>query len=275
MAQVKLLKISVDGIPLEMASTDDITLNSFTAGAGPVISPTGVAMSNTSITGLANVTFTDPTTDTINQTAGTLIINNIVAKDRDNAIATSGSVIFPTVTDVAGQVDSLKLPNIAGPPTSTPAFSATAGYTVYDSTNGDPYVWNGTTWINLNLVKSAQHVIFAAGNAGTGGVTANDVVYYSAGDTVLPAINTSAGASNIIGFVTATVVAAGAVNVQQNGLLSGFTGLTPAARYYLDATAGKVTATLPTTSGATIVLCGVARNATTLLVNMESLGRRA
>lgn len=276
MAQVKLLKISTDGIPVENATTDDLTLNSFTAGAGPVISPTGIAMTNTSISALANITFTDPSTDTINQTAGTLVVDNIMAKERNNVMATTGAVLFPTITDVAGQVDSLKMPNLAGPPTATPAFSSAAGYQVFDATNGDFYIWNGTTWDNQNIVKSAESTQYAGGNAGAGGVAALDLLYYSAADTLLPAVASAAATSYAVGFATAAAIATAPVTVQQNGILTGFTGLTAGARYYLSGTTpGAITATLPTTSGNTIILAGVAKNTTSLLIRIQDLGRRA
>lgn len=277
MAQVKLLKISADGVPLEMdTSADDITLNSFTAGAGPVISPTGIDMNNTPVSDVNSVVFTDPTTGTVNQTAGNLVIDNIMAKERNNVMTTSGAILFPAITDVAAQVDSMKMPNIAGVPTATPAFSSVAGYQVFDSTNGDFYIWNGAAWDNQNIVKQAEATIYQGGNAGVGGVAARDVVYYSAADTLLPATAAAPGTSYAVGFSTATVTATNAVLVQQNGVLKGFTGLTAGARYYLSGTTpGQVTATLPTTSGHTIVLCGIAKSTTDILIRIEDLGRRA
>jgi hypothetical protein len=229
MAQIKLLKISTDGIPVENAAADDITLNSFTAGAGPVVSPTGVNMTNTSISALANVTFTDPSVNTINQTVGTLVVNNIVGKDRSNVLTTAADILFPVITDLPGMVDSFRLPQLSGPPTSTPT-TAGQGYQVWDQTNGDLYIYNGTSWVNQSLTKTAM----AIDDTYTVGATVakNDVVFVSAADAVSPA--SAANASNY-----------------------------------------AVSTTIPVGSGNTIVLCGIAKNTTSMQIKIEELGRRA
>lgn len=277
MAQVKLLKISADGIPLEFDSAaDDITLNSFTAGAGPVVSPTGVDMNNTPLSDVNSVVFTDPTTGFVNQTAGNLVVDNIMAKERNNLMASSGAILFPLATDVGGQLDALRIPRIAGAPTATPAVSSDAGYIVFDDTNDDLYIWNGTAWDNQNTVKAAEYTAFPGGNAGTGGVAARDCLYYSAADTLLPADAATPAKSYVVGFARNAAIAGAAVTVQQNGVLSGFTGLTAAARYYLSAsTPGGVQIAVPTGTGNTIVTVGIAKSTTELLVRIEELGRRA
>lgn len=276
MAQVKLLKIDTDGVPVEFNSaSDDITLNSFTVqGGGPVLSGTGLDMNGQDISDLSDLVFTDPSVGTINQTAGALIVDNIMAKERNNVMATSGAVLFPLVTDTAAQVDSFKIPHIAGAPTATPSYSSDAGYLVYDSTNKNLYAWDGVAWDNLNTVAQAGAVI----NPYTAAVAlaAVDALYISAANTVDKALADATSKARLVGFAKASALAAASVEVQSEGVLAGFTGLTAGDRYYLDATtAGAITNTIPSGTGNTIVQAGYAKSATALHIHIEQMGRRA
>lgn len=274
MSQVLLLKIE-NGLPTENATTDDITFSSFSiTGGGPSLSSTGLAMAIQDITALKNLTFNDPTVDVINQTAGNLVIDDIMAKERNNVMATTGAILFPLITDTAGQVDSFKLPNVAGAPSATPAFSAVAGYMVYDSTNKNAYVWDGTAWDNLNTVTTAQNLdsIFTT----TLGVAARDVVYISGADLVDAAKGNADATSDAFGFALTSAAALGSVSVRQHGIVTGFTGLTAGARYYVSsATAGAITSTPPNGSGHSIMQCGIAKSATAIITQFQFMGKRA
>lgn len=274
MAQVKLLKIATDGVPVEFGTGDDITLNSFTAGSGPVMSPTGIDMNGQDITDLSDLVFTDPAVGTVNQTVGALIINNIMAKERSNTLTTAADILFPVVTDTAGQVDALRLPALAGTPTATPTTGG-EGFVVWDSTNDKMYIWNGSAWVDqttINYAASVQSTYVA----GVGGTAIRDVVYISAADTVLPASAAAAGTAQAIGLGVAAAAAAANVQVQEDGIMPGFSGLTAGARYYLSGTTpGAVTATIPSTSGHTIVQIGYAKSTTVMHINIEQMGRRA
>lgn len=274
MAQVKLLKISADGVPLEMdIAADDITLNSFTAGAGPVMSPTGIDMNVTDLSDVANVVFTNPATGTINQTSGNLIVNNIMAKERENLMTTAGGISFPVITDVAGQVDNFRIPALAAIPTATPTTGG-SGHLVFDSANKNLYIWDGSAWDNLNTTTDSQNLVnnYTAAAA----VAARDLVYISAADSVTPANASSPATSYTIGFARAAAAVAATVPVISEGILTGFTGLTPGAMQYLSGTtAGAITPTIPTASGSSIVLAGYAKSATAIHINIQHLGRRA
>ena len=111
MAQIRLLKIATDGVPLEHSLTDEVTFSSFSVnGGGPVLSGTGLDMNNQDVSDVNDLAFNDPSTGTINQTAGALIIDDIMAKDRENLMTTAGGVAFPVIADSAGQVDAFRLP---------------------------------------------------------------------------------------------------------------------------------------------------------------------
>lgn len=274
MAQIRTLKVGTDGVATEHSLTDDVTFASFTVnGGGPVMSGTGIDMNGQDVTDLSDLVFTDPSVGTINQTVGTVIVDNLMAKDRSNLMTTGSDILFPTVTNTAGQVDIFRLPTIAGAPTATPT-TAGSGFLVYDDTNNNLYVWDGAAWDNLNTVTSAQSV----DNAYTAEVTvaARDVVYISSADNVSPAAASAIASSYAIGFATSAALAAASVEVRSDGVLTGFTGLTSGARYYLSAsTPGAVTATVPTGTGNTIVQVGYAKSTTAMTIQINQLGRRA
>lgn len=272
MAQVKLLKIASDGVPLEFAAADDITLNSFTAGSGPVMSPTGIDMNGQDVTDLSDLVFTDPSVGTINQTAGAVIVDNLMAKERENTMTTAGSVAFPVITDVAGQVDAFRLPALAGTPTASPT-NGGEGHLVWDSTNNKLYAWDGAAWDDLSTVNSANNIdeTYTAEVA----LAIRDMVYISSADNVSKADADAVATSYAIGFATAAASAAASVVVRKFGLLAGFTGLTAGARYYLSDTAGTIQSSAPTGTGHTIVQAGYAKSTTVLDIQILQLGRRA
>lgn len=270
MAQIIVLKSGdASGYPREADSAaDDLTLNSFAAGAGPVMSATGVDMNNTDLSEVSDIDFQDPSVSTIEQTAGALIIDNIMAKERNNVMTTAGAVLFPSVSDTAGQLDSFKLPHLAGAPTATPAFSSDAGYAVYDDTNNRLYVWDGAAWQDQTSVSSTAAVdkSYIADVA----VAARDVVYISSSGEVSPADANTEATSRVVGLATAAAAASVAVSVRSMGVLSGFSALTAGARYFLSAsTPGAITATAPSGSNDAVIQVGYAKSATELDIMIQ------
>jgi hypothetical protein len=271
MAQVKLLKIASDGVPLEFGSGDDITLNSFTAGSGPVISPTGIDMNGQDVTDISDLSFTDPSVGTINQTAGALIIDNLMAKERSNAMTATSDILFGVATDTAGQVDAFKVPHLAAAPTATPAANSNQGFLV--AANGSLYVWDGSAWNDLGVADATTQInnVYTADEA----LAARDALYISAADNVSKASASAAGTAQLVGFAKASAIDTADVTVVSEGVLTGFSGLTPGARYYLATTAGTITATIPSGSGNTVTQAGYAKSATALHIHIEQMGRRA
>lgn len=275
MAQTKMLKISSDGVPVEMdTANDDITLKSYTVtGGGPVLSGSGLDLNNQDVSDVNDLAFNDPTTGTINQTAGALVVDNIMAKERINLMATTGRIQFQVVTDDADELDSFKLPAIAGAPSATPT-SGGEGQMAWDSSDDKLYVWDGAAWKDMSTSTESQSIVntWTADEA----LSARDVVYVSAADNVSKALGDSSSKSFAIGLAVATVADTDPVGVKSDGIMPGFTGLTAGSRYYLDAsTAGAITATVPTGAGNTIVQIGYAKSATALHIQIAQLGRRA
>lgn len=277
MAQIKLLKIDTDGIPVEMdTAADDITLNSFTVqGGGPVLSGTGLDMNGQNVSDAGELAFTDPTTDGIQTTAGLLIADDIMGTDRSNEMQGGSDILFGAVADVAGELDAFQIPQASAMPTATPAANANGGFLVEYA--GDLYMWDdvNSEWKNLGLASDANTVVseFVADEA----LAARDLVYISAADNVSKADVSGGGQpSRTIGFATAAVSDTDPVNIQTDGILGGFSGLTPGGLVWADpSTPGGVTQTRPSGAGNTIIIAGVAKSATEVFIDVQFLARLA
>ena len=89
-------------------------------------------------------------------------------------------------------------------------------------------------------------------------------MYISAAGTVLKA-DANAVAKAAVGFVLASVANAATGTVYFEGSITGLTGLTPGATYFLSGAAtGAITTTIPTAAGSIVQQVGVATSATTL-----------
>jgi hypothetical protein len=107
-------------------------------------------------------------------------------------------------------------------------------------------------------------------------LAAVDALYIDAANGVAKAIADNTSKSYLIGFARAAALITANVDVVSEGVLTGFSGLTPTSRYYLsDSTAGLITSTVPTGSGKTIVQAGYAKSSTALQIHIEQMGRRA
>lgn len=273
--QVKLIKIDTNGLVEMDTSADEITLLSFTVtGGGPVLSGSGLDMNDTDISDVQDLAFVDPSTGTINQTAGAVIVDDLMAKERNNTMTTAGEILFPTVTDVSGEVDNFQVPTLAGAPTASPT-NAGAGFLIYDSTGKSMWVWTGTEWDNMNTVASANNLDnnFLSDAA----FLIRSAVYISSANHVSAAKADAFATSKVIGCATIAATAAEeTIPVRSFGILGGFSGLTAGAAYYLSAaTAGAITATIPTGSGNSVIEIGVAKSTTELFVNPQIIIRRA
>ncbi len=275
MAQIKLLKIASDGVPVEMnTASDDITLNSFTVqGGGPVLSGTGLDMNNLDISEVQDISFQAPSTATINQTAGALIVDNIMAKERNNVMTTAGAVLFPSISaSTAGEVDSFKLPHSASAPSVTPAFSSDAGYLM--AGNGKLYFWNGTAWDDYSTSLNSQQI--SNSFDAEGAIADRDCLYINSSGRVDLADADAAVSSQVCGFAKNSATTQGdPVDVASYGILDGFSALTIGSRYYLSGTAGDISDSIPVGAGQTIVQVGYAKSATELMIMIQQLGRRA
>ncbi|MDR3639070.1 MAG: hypothetical protein P4L84_35020 [Isosphaeraceae bacterium] len=107
-------------------------------------------------------------------------------------------------------------------------------------------------------------------NGDSAGHSIGNVVYLSAGDTVKRAQANAAGTSGAVAIATGTIAAGAVGGYQTNGTLSGLTGLTAGATYYLDpAAVGGMTTTCPTTVGQLVCILGIAVSATEFLIRIR------
>lgn len=245
---------------------------SFTVnGGGPVLSGTGLDMNNQDVSDIKNLDFNDPTANTIEQTAGALIIDNIMGKDRNNVMTTGSGILFSAIGDVAAELDAFQLPRSSALPTATPANNSNNGFLV--SFGGAPYHWNGSAWDDLTTAVSTQAVLDTYIAAGA--VAIRDAVYIAAAGAVTKCDNDVDVSSYCLGFATVAAADTASVTVQKSGILAGFTALTVGAPYYLDGTAGLITATLPAgNSGKNIVRVGFALSTTQIDIQIQYLSKR-
>lgn len=270
MAEIRVLKIGSSGLSTEHDSAaDDVVFNSLQATAsGPKLQNTGLDMNNTDLSEVQDLVFNDPTSGTINQTAGNLIVDNIMAKERSNSLTTAADILFPAISDSAGQVDALRLPDMSAAPTATPTASG-EGFVVHY--NGAIYVWDGSQWVSQ---KDSQASAVDVSYTAEVNISARDVVYISSADNVSPADASAESTARVVGFATAAASAAAPVSVRVAGILAGFSGLTTGARYYLSPTTGTITATVPSGNNENLIQVGFAKSATELHIQVVPISIR-
>ena len=91
-------------------------------------------------------------------------------------------------------------------------------------------------------------------------LTAGNVVncYNATGTCKVRKADATAAGKECTGFVLANVNQSANAMVYFEGVITGLVGLTPGARYYLDTTAGAITATPPTGAGKIVQCIGIA-----------------
>lgn len=147
---------------------------------------------------------------------------------------------------------------------------------VAPGSSGNVLTSNGTTWTSAAPTATSAQTVENSWVAASGGVTIRDVLSTNSNaDEVQKADANADSSSRVVGLAVASASGAAAVSVRSAGLMSGFTSLTPGAVQYLSETAGAITETIPTTSGANIVRVGYAKSSTVLHIQIENLGRRA
>jgi hypothetical protein len=107
-------------------------------------------------------------------------------------------------------------------------------------------------------------------NSDAAATAIGDVMYIFGSDALKKAKADAPGTSECFGFAMAVIAAAATGAFQTDGIISGLSGLTPGAIYYLSAaTAGLMTVTAPSTTGQTVVRLGKALSATEFEINIE------
>jgi len=119
---------------------------------------------------------------------------------------------------------------------------------------------------------------FTGTNNNASPITIGQPVYKNSTTSQVDLADATDDTKNCIGLVGEASIAASATGYIQTGesltmadwtIIIGSTNLTPGADYYLDTTAGKLTATAPSTSGNITQLVGKAVSATELLLTIR------
>jgi hypothetical protein len=150
--------------------------------------------------------------------------------------------------------------------------SPVTGRIVYDSTLKSLYVYNGTTWIPAGGGSALTAIITQASH----GFVSTDIgcaLYINGSGVYTKARSDAANTAEVVGLLY-SIVDANTFNIAMAGEVtvdSTQTGgaMTVGENYYLSpTTAGRLTATEPTTVGHVSLPIGVAKSATVLVVNI-------
>lgn len=276
MAQKKLLFIDSDGIPLEhTAANDDITFKSFTvAGGGPVISASGIDMNSQKIVDVGAAA--DPG-DVVSLNGSSKIDAIYLPSYVDDVLEYANLAAFPGTGSqgiIYVALDTNKTYRWSGSayveisPSEVNSVNGETGIVVLDtgdiSENGNLYF----------TASRAQEAVLDQSLVAGENLAATDPVYVSSAGEVSKADAAVIAKAGVVGFAKASASAAASVAVRTMGLLSGLSSRTPGARQYL-ASGGGFTESAPTGAGNTIVQLGYALSATSMLIQIASLGRRA
>jgi hypothetical protein len=116
----------------------------------------------------------------------------------------------------------------------------------------------------------AENDTISLTNGDAGSHVIGDVVYISSADTAKKAKADSGTTVPAIALATATIGNGASGTYQTTGILTGLSGLTAGAVYYLsDATAGQMTTTPPSTAGHYVQKLGVAISATEFMIDIN------
>lgn len=137
-----------------------------------------------------------------------------------------------------------------------------------------PLVWNGTMIEQLQAGDDLDAVTTGVDVINLEAATAlvlGDVVYISAAGTVAKSQANAAATAKAFGLVRAATIESAATGpIQTDGVLTGLTGLTAGATYYLSAdTAGLMVATAPSEAGKFVTKIGTAISTTELEISIR------
>lgn len=199
--------------------------------------------------------------------------NDNAAGDVFTASLRADSAGQPTGSDISGLTGTVSINNGGAAAQRTITFAtpipvspSTTYHFIFRSSAG-----GGASQIFGN--NSAGTGSNSSANSGSSWSAANGALELTVGeiDTVSGQISKATASlqsrdrnTNFVGFAVATATAGNPVQFQQNGVMGGFTGLTPGAIYYLSNTNGAIS----TTAGTVSRVVGIAISSTRLLIKL-------
>lgn len=138
-----------------------------------------------------------------------------------------------------------------------------------DGTAGQVLTTNGLGVVSFADVPTSSAIRICTDYTASGAIGDRDAVYISGASTVSVGDASAESTSRLIGFANGAIADTATGSICHDGVLDGFTGLTPGARYFLSETAGDITTTPPTSDEAAVVQVGYAKSATELHIDIE------
>lgn len=148
----------------------------------------------------------------------------------------------------------------------------------FDPANCDLFTATTIQGAMDELCLAVDGGVYEEFTVGAGGVTAGDLLYISADDTVLPYPNNTN--DQVIGIASTTVAAAGTVELAPDqtvltGVLTGISGGPASAGDKIWWDGSNLTLTAPTGAGSRVWLAGIAKNANDLFVDTQFVKKNA
>lgn len=160
--------------------------------------------------------------------------------------------------------------NIDLNPNGTGLVQINGSYTLpnSDGTVGQVLATNGAGTVDFIDPDSAAKICTVYNSAA--GVGDRAAVYISGANDVDAADASVESSARVIGFADGAISAAGSGPICHDGVLDGFVGLTPGARYFLtDIGNGSISSTPPNDDEHAIIQVGYAKSTTELHVDIE------
>jgi hypothetical protein len=247
----------------------EFILSSSTVTGGTALNLFGGNWVSQQFTTSATTTFIKKATISIMRGSGGAEPQNLTCSIRANS---GGS---PTGADIGSVTISSGSAPADTPVTYTFTFSSpvevspSTTYHLVFSNTGAGYSWYA------NPVGSTAGAAGVSTNSGSTWGTGNGPLYYSVSelDTTSGQISKTTAASSkarsnaFIGFATSSISASASGVVAVGGVVSGLSGLTPGATYYLSNTPGAIS----TSAGTVSRKVGIALSSTTLLIKQDNV----
>lgn len=198
-----------------------------------------------------------------------LLDPSIAGLQNDSGAGTNGTIVNEAVFDaIASALDDVLIGALT---VQTPGETTDEVFTARGTTASLDARISGVIAADgsLNAVAIQGGVIVTAGED----LAANTIAYMSDGSGALTAGRwykadadfTYASTTPALGYVLNAITSGAQGYVYQFGLMTGLSGLTPGAKYYVSSAAGQITATPPTNAA----VVGQAASATTLVLELS------
>lgn len=163
--------------------------------------------------------------------------------------------------------------NIILDPNGTGLVSINNVYTLpgADGTAGQILTTDGLGAVTFQDAPSSSALRICTDYTASGAIADRDAVYISGASQVSVGDASGESTSRLIGFADGAIADTATGSICHDGVLGGFSGLTPGARYFLSETAGQITTTPPTSDEAAVVQVGYAKSATELHIDIEMI----